>query len=368
MRTFIMIALVLVGAGTVSAQQPAAYNFSSPVQAYPAGYAPQPMAPTMQPGMTPTTVAPQPAYFNNAAGCDASGCDASGNVWNGGRRFGLGNGFGNRFGNGFGNGGCDSGNCGGVGCDNGNCGNGNCGGGAGCDGGNCGGGIGGGRGLFGGLLGMGWFNNCCGVGGASGRGVYHNLFGGFSESNNMNLESMNNPGLNPDLDMKNGWLVGRAWGHQVNCNWRTEIETSYRNNSVSDLEVGGVGGVDLPGRLNVFSGMVNIVRDFRPMGRDGSIRPYVGVGGGVAFVDFEAHAVGPVTGFLDSRDSTFAYQGFVGVSRKIRNCVDLYTEYRFFGLNDFCIKNFDAGNDFADMLQGNLTQHNFLFGMRVWVR
>ena len=142
MRTFIMIALVLVGAGTVSAQQPAAYNFSSPVQAYPAGYAPQPTAPAMQPGMMPTTVAPQPAYFNNAAGCDAGGCDANGNVWSGGRRFGLGNGLGN--------GGCDAGNCGGAGCDNGNCG-----GGAGCDGGNCGSGIGGGRGLFGGLLGMG---------------------------------------------------------------------------------------------------------------------------------------------------------------------------------------------------------------------
>lgn len=357
MRTFIMIALVLVGAGTVSAQQPAAYNFSSPVQAYPAGYAPQPMSPTMQPGMAPTTVAPQPAYFNNAAGCDAGGCDANGNVWNGGRRFGLGNGFGN----GLGNGGCDSGNCGGAGCDNGNC------GGAGCDGGNCGGGIGGGGGLFGGLLGMGWFNRCCGVGGASGHGVYHNLFGGFSESNNMNLDSMSAPGGDLDLSMKNGWLVGRAWGHQVDCNWRTEIETAYRNNSASDFEVGGVGGADVAGRLNVLTGMVNIVRDLRPMGRCGDIRPYVGAGAGIAFLDLETDSPVP-GGYLDTRDSTFAYQAFVGVSRKVRNCVDLYTEYRFFGLDDFCVNSYDQGDDFVDALQGNLTQHNFLFGMRVWVR
>ena len=353
MRTFIMIALVLVGAGTVSAQQPAVYNFSSPVQSYPAGYAPRPMTPGMQPGMQPTAMspAPQPAYFNNAAGCDASGCDASGcatggcdangNVWNGGRGFGLGNGFGN------GNGGCDGGNCGPGGCDSGNCG--------------VGGGNGGG--LFGGGLLGGLFNRCNGVGGASGCGVYHSLFGGFSSPSNMNFDS--DPAF--DLDLKDGWLVGRAWGRQLNCNWRGELETSYRSNSASDFESSGNSLGLSGGKLNMVTGMVNIVRDLRPLGSCGEIRPYFGVGGGVSFVDLEATLPGAPSVFYDSRDSVFAYQAFFGVAHKIRNCVDLYTEYRFFGTDEFCVETTPV-NQPTGCDQGSLSQHNILFGMRVWVR
>ncbi len=333
MRTFIMIALVLVGAGTVSAQQPAVYNFSSPVQSYPAGYAPQPMAPGMMPTAAPTAVAPQPGYFNNNAGCDASGCDGSGNVWNGGRGFGLVNR----------NAGCDSGNCGAGGCDSGNCGTGGCGNG----------------GLFGGGLLGGLFNRCNGVGGASGCGVYHSLFGGFSSPSNMNFDS--DPAF--DLDLKDGWLVGRAWGRQLNQNWRAELETSYRNNSASDFELSGNTLGLSGGKLNMLSGMVNIVRDLRPMGRCGEIRPYFGAGAGVSFVDLEATLPGAPSVFYDSRDSVFAYQAFFGVAHKVRNCVDLYTEYRFFGTDEFCVETTPGGCD-----QGSLTQHNFLFGMRVWVR
>lgn len=353
MRTFIMIALVLVGAGTVSAQQPAVYNFSSPVQNYPAGYAPRPMAPGMQPGTAPTgptmmptpMATPQPSYFNNAAGCDAGGCDASGNGWNGGRGFGLG-------GNG---GGCDGGNCGAGGCDSGNCGGGN------------------GGGLFGGGLLGGLFNRCNGVGGASGCGVYHSLFGGFSSPSNMNFEIRDGYTItgdvddDPDLDFKDGWLVGRAWGRQLNCNWRAEIETSYRNNSASDIELAGVGFTDNAGKLNLLSGMVNLVRDLRPMGRAGEIRPYFGAGAGVSFVDLEVNVVDPAAGFLDSRDSTFAYQAFFGVAHKVRNCVDLYTEYRFFGTDKFAIETTGFGGPDSSV-EGSLTQHNILFGMRVWVR
>jgi opacity protein-like surface antigen len=360
MRTFIMIALVLVGAGTVSAQQPAVYNFSSPVQSYPAGYAPQPTA--MQPGMVATgvpmnpaatTPAPQPAYFNNAAGCDASGCDASGcdasgcanggcdangNVWNGGRRFGFGNGFGN------GNGGCDGGNCGAGGCDSGNC------------------GAGGGGLLGGGMLG-GLFNRCNGVGGASGCGVYHSLFGGLTSPNNLSFDS--DPAF--DLDLKRGWMIGRAWGRQINCNWRAEFETSYRSNSASDFELSDATLGLSNGRLNVMSGMVNVIRDFRPMGRNDQIRPYAGVGAGVAFVDLEATLPGAPATFFDSRDSTFAYQFIAGVSHKIRNCVDLYGEYRYYGMDKFCVETTPL-NSPTSCDEALLSQHNFLFGMRVWVR
>ncbi len=305
---------------------------------------------------------------DGAGGCGAGGCDGGAGGCNGScdgkgtglasgcSGFGIGRGLLSRFGSGGcrGAGGCDggAGGCGAGGCDGG-CGAGGCDGGTGgCDGG------GNGCGSIG--------NRLSGIGGFWGSGdcacgVYHTFFGGFSVPQNINLSG----GL--DLDLENGWLVGHGYGRQLSSCWRGEFETSYRNNSAADLERGGVSvSPDLAGRLRVRSGMLNVIRDLNFGGGNcNSWRPYAGVGGGVAFIDLEASD--PAIGSFDARTSTFAYQAMFGAAKKVRNNVDVYGEYRFYGTNTFCVDTLSA-NLVAGTTEANIGQHNFLFGLRVWTR
>lgn len=303
MRTLVMIALVLVGAGTLSAQQPTRYRFVSQEQAAAAAQAqPQAQAPA----------AGQQSYFNG--GCDGRGCDAGCGA------------------------GCDGG------CDNG------------CDG-------RGGR--FGGLnCGSGCCSPCC--------GVYHTFFGGLVVPHNLNFEVPGAavifaPRTDVDLDLENGWVVGHGWGRQLDCCLRAEIETSYRNHSLADFEpvAGGPAGPDLPGNLNIFAGMANIIRDLNPRGRCCDIKPYVGVGAGFAFFDLDGGD--PGTGFVDSRDSAFAYQAFFGVAKNIRSCIDVYGEYRVFGTDEFCGL-YTNPNNLQTQIESSYFSHNFLFGVRIWTK
>lgn len=337
----------------------------------------------------PPRVPYEDSTANSTTGCDSTGgCCSSGNCggacgngrrslfggWSGLSRFRL-------------RGGCG---CSASGCDSG------CAGGA-C---NLGGGCGGcnsaaccGTGLAGGLSGFG-FNGCrrsdrgCSSGcdsrgggglgfrgfglmgllGAQGCGtcspccgVYQNLFGGFSAPHNVNTS------IAPDfdIDLHSGWLVGRAIGRQLNCCWRAEIETSFRNNSVARVIDAGVAGPEIGGRANVTAGMLNIVRDLPPRGACNDIRPYAGIGGGVAYVNFEADD--PVTGFYDARGTTGAYQVFVGTSKRVRQSMDVYGEYRFFGTDNFAVSVTDP-NGGAGIIEANLAQHNFIFGVRLWTR
>jgi hypothetical protein len=297
---FAVLTMLLTVAGIASAQI-----------ATPTTYRTTNLTPT---ATTPTVTTPPVGY--SLVGCDGAGCDGAG--------------------------------CNGMGCDGaanrlwGAAG-------SGCDGNAC---DGNGRG---GRFGLG--NGCCG----NSCGEYHSFFGGLVIPQNLNLTGALD-GL--DLDLKRGWMVGHAWGRQLNSCWRGELETSYRNSSVADLERSGVSASgDMAGSLNVMAGMLNAVRDF---GSDCSrFRPYAGVGAGVAFIDLEARD--PAVGFIDSRESAFAYQAFVGASRRIRNCVDLYGEYRVFGTHDFCA-DYNDPNGGLSPSGSTYIAHNFIVGLRIWTR
>ncbi len=194
-------------------------------------------------------------------------------------------------------------------------------------------------------------------------GAYHSFFGGLSIPQNLNFDGGALDGL--DLGLKDGWVTGHATGRQLNSCWRGEIETSFRNNSAGVLDRSGVPiSGDMAGKMNIYSGMFNLARDFG--GRNcKSTRPYAGAGVGFAFIDLEASD--PAVGFIDSRDSAFAYQAFVGISRSLRDGVDLFTEYRVYGTHDFCV---DFTNPNGGMSSSSTTflSHNFMFGVRIWTR
>lgn len=135
-----------------------------------------------------------------------------------------------------------------------------------------------------------------------------------------------NASINQTGSFSDGWLLGGAVGKNLcNCN-RVEAEFFYRNNG-GDVWNGGFGPVAWDGRLNSFSSMGNFLHDFRRLGCR-YLTPYIGVGCGAAYLDGELAT--PSTSYAID-ETVFAYQGIVGAKTQLTCCLNLLTEYRYFG-------------------------------------
>jgi OmpA-OmpF porin, OOP family len=146
-------------------------------------------------------------------------------------------------------------------------------------------------------------------------------------------------------------LVALGWGFGNGL--RTEIEGSYRSNSVSDVSTLRAGGATLPltnvtGNVQTYAVMANIAYDIplHPFGLP--LQPYVGAGVGYAWLNMEDVRGNGVTTFRLQNGNTFgpgpdlvslgtagafAYQAMAGMSLPISALPGLQAtlEYRFFG-------------------------------------
>jgi opacity protein-like surface antigen len=219
--------------------------------------------------------------------------------------------------------------------------------------------------------------------GCGGNSAYIQVFGGWVESQNLNIDpdptQQQQFSQFPDYDisLNSGWMIGAARGQRLNACWRAEVESAYRDATVGEL-LGGGGAApvvitDLDGRLSLRSGMFNVLRDLAPRGRRSDLKPYIGGGAGFAFIDLESSFVGGGaggTGTFDADGSAFAFQGILGVSRRVRPCLDVFAEYRLFGTDDFSVTyEGNAGNGQTRVdFDTSFLSHNFLFGLRLWTR
>jgi OOP family OmpA-OmpF porin len=179
-------------------------------------------------------------------------------------------------------------------------------------------------------------------------GEYVSVFGGWSDVHDYF-------GGDPIQGTFNdGFLVGYTIGRRLDCNTRIEREISWRNNSVGAFNDGS-GFNPAGGRINNYSTMFNLVRDFG--GGKSRVRPYVGVGLGFSKQDGEIFVGG---GGVKADDFAFAYQGFFGMSLKQSDRVDLYCEYRYFANTDTEVEIFGGPQlgDFAYLSE------SFVFGLR----
>ena len=215
-------------------------------------------------------------------------------------------------------------------------------------------------------------NTCC-----SCDCAYVQIFGGWVENQNLNLDFGNQQfGQFPDFDisLNSGWMIGAARGQRLNDCWRVELESAYRDSTAGELIGIAPGGPavvvgDLDGRLSIRSGMFNLIRDLAPRGRCCDLKPYIGGGAGFAFIDLESSFGVAAPGTFDADGSAFAWQGIVGVSRRVRPCVDVFAEYRIFGTDDFCVTYEGRGNGPVRIdFDTSYLSHNFLFGLRLWTK
>ena len=189
---------------------------------------------------------------------------------------------------------------------------------------------------------------------------YRSVFGGWSDMQDFN----NTPGLSlfgetaANGRFNDGFILGTARGRYVNENLRFELENNWRNNTGNDLTLfnlplfGVNQTIDAGGQFNMFSTMVNAVREFG----NGRVRPYAGVGIGFGIQDGDFD-VGANNFRLD--DWAFAYQAILGMNLKQTERYDLFFEYRYYGNTDTQIElNGTEVDDFG------FQSENVVFGFR----
>lgn len=131
-----------------------------------------------------------------------------------------------------------------------------------------------------------------------------------------------------NLDYDTGIFLGGAIGKEFGDNFRAEIELSYLNSDIDQLDFTGnavspdaiIGDAEFSS-VNLAA---NILVDFDT---GGLITPYIGGGLGVAFTDIEAvYAPGPR---LDDSDTNFLLQGIIGASAPLNDTTDFFVEGRY---------------------------------------
>lgn len=161
---------------------------------------------------------------------------------------------------------------------------------------------------------------------------YVSVLGGYSDVEDIDFE---NGGQKIDSDFDDGFVAGAAFGHYFGngangYRWRIEGELSYREADIENQRLNGSRAPASDGETNATAAMANGYIDFRP---DAKFVPYLGVGIGVADVEFDGLAANG-SRLLDDDDTVFAYQLIAGASINVYQNIDIFVEYRYFATDD----------------------------------
>lgn len=152
-----------------------------------------------------------------------------------------------------------------------------------------------------------------------------------------------------DTDFDNGYSFGLAVGRKYGS-FRAELELAYQRANVNTHTGVTAAGLDLSGEdaavlisgsdalgtdvatlvadgqgsVKTWYGMVNGFYDFDV---DDRVKPYVGVGLGVGFVDVD-YSPSAVT-IIDDSSTRFAYQVMAGLAYKLNDKTELFAGYRY---------------------------------------
>ncbi len=132
-----------------------------------------------------------------------------------------------------------------------------------------------------------------------------------------------------EIDPDGGWegtaVFGAASGLTYAGRRRVEAEFGVRTNDVDKLTFDNL-NFAFDGDVTVYSGMVNVLWDFKHRDRDWY--PYVGVGAGIAEINFEHDLPGFTSD--EFHDRVFAWQLIGGVSWRARPWMEMFADVRYF--------------------------------------
>jgi opacity protein-like surface antigen len=127
----------------------------------------------------------------------------------------------------------------------------------------------------------------------------------------------------------NGYRLGGSLGYALNPTLAVEAEVSWARAELDSFSSVPVSGT-LDGDGNLLTGMVNLL-----VGHQfGAFRPYVGVGGGIAYVSLDDVTSPSLNDPLDDSDTTWGAQAFAGVDFSLTANTSLGARYRYQYIGD----------------------------------
>ncbi|MCB9991977.1 MAG: porin family protein [Rhodospirillales bacterium] len=137
------------------------------------------------------------------------------------------------------------------------------------------------------------------------------------------------PNLNGDIEYEKTTSFSGALGIKLSPYFSADTEFSYRNSSLDELTVNGVGSAELNGDSKMWAGLVNLYLHMMPKS---DFSPYFMVGAGAARYSIDIDAIGGlgVTG-ASGTDTVAAYQWGAGVNYNVSDDGQIWLGYRFLG-------------------------------------
>ena len=143
--------------------------------------------------------------------------------------------------------------------------------------------------------------------------------------------------LSTDFEVGYVGVLSLGWGFGNGL--RAEIEGNYRSNDVSDVKAGGgstATRANPTGTALSYGAMANVLYDFNLGSSLGGIVPYIGVGVGYIWHDYQDVGVTQVDGnklVYNGTSGAFGYQAIVGAALPIESVpgLSVTAEYRFMG-------------------------------------
>ncbi len=157
-------------------------------------------------------------------------------------------------------------------------------------------------------------------------------------------------GADPSAELDKGPTGLATGGYRFESGLRFEAELGYRTSDVDDVaDVSGSGDV------SALSLMGNALFDFD---LDGPVTPFVGIGAGLAHVDFDG--VTPVGGSaVNDDDLSLAVQAIAGAAVRLTDQLDLTLDYRYFAAPDV-----ELSLDSGGRADSSYKTHNIMLGLR----
>ncbi len=192
-----------------------------------------------------------------------------------------------------------------------------------------------------------------------GSSRYISRFGGWNGARDFVID---NGGTENRTTFKEGYVLGTAFGREIGCNRRVELEFASRKNSADEFLVDVAPNIiasDISGDVRAYSAMFNILQD-----SDRCIlgaTPYVGGGFGAMYMDGD---IFDANNNCNLDELVLAYQAIVGASRKVNSRVSVFTEYRFLGTTDFDVPCTDLVG-LTTTTETDYTAESVVFGFRM---
>jgi opacity protein-like surface antigen len=184
--------------------------------------------------------------------------------------------------------------------------------------------------------------------------AYLGLRGSFTATDTGSTQGAGDYDYNEDY--ADGFGAALFMGWVLDDNFRLEIEGGFRSADLDTVTIiRDTGGpysagdvVDVGGDAQAGTAMVNLYYDIHLF--NGRLLPWVGVGLGGAFVDYQ---IDEPLGLFNAEDAswTVAYQFMAGVTFPISESMSMSVGYRYFQTQDFTYINIAGDEQETDLMQ-----------------